>query len=112
MRPRWAHPRASALFHLQLRPDRIEPRVLGPLKTQVLGRRIRLPAGITQLECLGQGFPYRRQFALHGLNRRKVNRYHRIEFEELRRYQSAQQQDSEQALQDLTQLSEDLVLAF
>ena len=43
---------------------------------------------------------------------RKVNRHHRIEFEELHRYQSAQQQDSEQALQDLTQLSEDLVLAF
>ena len=43
---------------------------------------------------------------------RKVNRHRRIEFEELRRYQSAQQQQSEQALQDLTQLSEELRLEF
>lgn len=43
---------------------------------------------------------------------RKVNRHRRIEFEELRRYQSAQQQQSEQALQDLTQLSEELGLEF
>ena len=43
---------------------------------------------------------------------RKVNRHRRIEFEELRRYQAAQQQQSEQALQDLTQLSEDLGLEF
>ena len=35
-----------------------------------------------------------------------------LNFEELRRYQAAQQQQSEQALQDLTQLSEDLGLAF
>lgn len=41
---------------------------------------------------------------------RKVNRHRRIEFEELRRYQAAQQQQSEQALQDLTQLSEELGL--
>ena len=34
------------------------------------------------------------------------------EFEELRRYQAAQQQQSEQALQDLTQLSEALGLEF
>ena len=33
------------------------------------------------------------------LNCRKVNRHRRIEFEELRRYQSEQQQKSEQALQ-------------
>lgn len=43
---------------------------------------------------------------------RKVNRHRRIEFEELRRYQAAQQQQSEQALQDLTQLSEELGLEF
>ncbi|MDD5479379.1 helix-turn-helix domain-containing protein [Rhodoferax sp.] len=43
---------------------------------------------------------------------RKVNRHRRIEFEELRRYQTAQQQQSEQALQDLTQLSEELRLEF
>ena len=43
---------------------------------------------------------------------RKVNRHRRIEFEELRRYQAAQQQQSEQALQELTQLSEELRLEF
>lgn len=43
---------------------------------------------------------------------RKVNRHRRIEFEELRRYQAAQQQQSEQALQDLAQLSEELGLEF
>ena len=43
---------------------------------------------------------------------RKVNRHRRIEFEELRRYQAAQQQQSEQALQDLTRLSEELGLEF
>ncbi len=43
---------------------------------------------------------------------RKVNRHRRIEFEELRRYQAAQQQQSEQALQDLTKLSEALGLKF
>jgi excisionase family DNA binding protein len=43
---------------------------------------------------------------------RKVNRHRRIEFEELRRYQTAQQQQSEQALQDLTKLSEELGLEF
>ncbi|BCO29784.1 hypothetical protein MIZ03_4708 [Rhodoferax lithotrophicus] len=43
---------------------------------------------------------------------RKVNRHRRIEFEELRRYQAAQQQQSEQALQDLTKLSEELGLAL
>jgi excisionase family DNA binding protein len=41
---------------------------------------------------------------------RKVNRHRRIEFEELRRYQAMQQQQSEQALQDLTKLSEELGL--
>ena len=41
---------------------------------------------------------------------RKVNRHRRIEFEELRRYQAAQQQQLEQALQDLTKLSEELGL--
>ena len=43
---------------------------------------------------------------------RKVNRHRRIEFAELRRYQAAQQQQSEKALQDLTQLSEELGLEF
>ena len=41
---------------------------------------------------------------------RKVNRHRRIEFEELRRYHAAQQEQSEQALQDLTKLSEELGL--
>jgi predicted nuclease of restriction endonuclease-like (RecB) superfamily len=49
---------------------------------------------------------------LNRLKCRKVNRHRRIEFEELRRYQAAQQQQSEQALQDLTQLSEALGLEF
>lgn len=40
---------------------------------------------------------------------RKVS-HRRIEFEELRRYQTEQQQKSEQALQDLTKLSEELGL--
>jgi excisionase family DNA binding protein len=43
---------------------------------------------------------------------RKVNRHRRIEFEELRRYQAAQQKQSEQALQDLTRVSEELALEF
>lgn len=43
---------------------------------------------------------------------RKVNRHRRIEFEELRRYQAEQQQQSEQALQELTKLSEELGLEF
>jgi excisionase family DNA binding protein len=43
---------------------------------------------------------------------RKVNRHRRIEFEELRRYQTAQQQKSEQALQDLAKRSEELGLEF
>ena len=43
---------------------------------------------------------------------RKVNRHRRIEFEELRRYQTEQQQKSEQALQDLTKLPEKLGLEF
>lgn len=43
---------------------------------------------------------------------RKVNRHRRIEFEELRRYQAEQQTRSEQALQALTKLSEDLKLEF
>jgi excisionase family DNA binding protein len=46
------------------------------------------------------------------LNCRKVNRHRRIEFEELRRYQAEQQKKSEQALQDLTKLSESLRLEF
>jgi excisionase family DNA binding protein len=41
---------------------------------------------------------------------RKVNRHRRIEFEELRRYQTEQQQRSEQTLQDLTKLPEELGL--
>jgi excisionase family DNA binding protein len=41
---------------------------------------------------------------------RKVNRHRRIEFEELRRYQAEQQSKSEQALQELTQFSEELRL--
>lgn len=43
---------------------------------------------------------------------RKVNHHRRIEFEELRRYQTAQQQQLVQVLQDLTQLSEELGLEF
>ncbi|MCW2312220.1 hypothetical protein [Rhodoferax antarcticus] len=41
---------------------------------------------------------------------RKVNRHRRIDFEELRRYQAAQQQQLELSLQDLTKLSEELGL--
>ena len=43
---------------------------------------------------------------------RKLNRHRRIEFEELRRYQAEQQKQSEDALQDLTQLSEAQGLEF
>jgi len=43
---------------------------------------------------------------------RKVNRHRRIEFDELRRYQAEQRQKSAQALQDLTKLSDSLVLPF
>jgi excisionase family DNA binding protein len=43
---------------------------------------------------------------------RKVGRHRRIEFNELRRYQAAQQQTAEQALQTLTDLSQDLGLGY
>lgn len=43
---------------------------------------------------------------------RKVGRHRRIEFNELRRYQAAQQQASEQALQALADLSQDLGLGY
>lgn len=53
-----------------------------------------------------------KEIEVNRLKCRKVNRHRRIEFEELLRYQAAQQQQSEQALQDLTQLSEALGLEF
>ncbi len=43
---------------------------------------------------------------------RKVGRHRRIEFEELRRYQTAQVEQSEQALQKLAALSQDLSLGY
>ncbi len=43
---------------------------------------------------------------------RKVGRHRRIEFEELRRYQAAQREQSEKALQELTNLSQDLGLGY
>jgi excisionase family DNA binding protein len=43
---------------------------------------------------------------------RKVGRHRRIEFNELRRYQTAQRQESEKALQELTDLSQDLNLGY
>ena len=43
---------------------------------------------------------------------RKVGRHRRIEFEELRRYQAAQRAQSEQALQKLAELSQDLGLGY
>ena len=43
---------------------------------------------------------------------RKVGRHRRIEFEELRRYQAAQSEQSEQALRKLTELSQDLGLGY
>jgi excisionase family DNA binding protein len=43
---------------------------------------------------------------------RKVGRHRRIEFNELRRYQAAQQQASEQSLQALADLSQDLGLGY
>jgi excisionase family DNA binding protein len=43
---------------------------------------------------------------------RKVGRHRRIEFEELRRYQAAQGEQSEQALQELAALSQDLGLGY
>ncbi len=43
---------------------------------------------------------------------RKVGRHRRIEFEELRRYQATQREQSEQALQKLAQLSQDLGLGY
>ena len=43
---------------------------------------------------------------------RKVGRHRRIEFEELRRYQAAQRERSEGALQELANLSQDLGLGY
>jgi excisionase family DNA binding protein len=43
---------------------------------------------------------------------RKVGRHRRIEFNELRRYQAAQREQSEQALQELAKLSQDLGLGY
>jgi len=43
---------------------------------------------------------------------RKVGRHRRIEFEELRRYQAAQCERSEQALQKLADLSQELGLSY
>ena len=43
---------------------------------------------------------------------RKVGRHRRIEFEELRRYQAAQRERSEQALQKLADLSQELGLGY
>jgi excisionase family DNA binding protein len=43
---------------------------------------------------------------------RKVGRHRRIEFEELRRYQADQTAHSEQALQKLAELSQDLGLGY
>ena len=43
---------------------------------------------------------------------RKVGRHRRIEFEELRRYQAAQRAQSEEALQKLADLSQDLSLGY
>ena len=43
---------------------------------------------------------------------RKVGRHRRIEFEELRRYQAAQRERSEQALQKLADLSQELGLSY
>jgi hypothetical protein len=41
-----------------------------------------------------------------------VNRHRRIEFSELRRYQAGQQKRSEDALQKLTTMSEELGMEF
>jgi excisionase family DNA binding protein len=43
---------------------------------------------------------------------RKVGRHRRIEFEELRRYQAAQRAQSEEALQKLADLSQELGLGY
>jgi len=43
---------------------------------------------------------------------RKVGRHRRIEFDELRRYQAAQRAQSEEALQKLADLSQDLDLGY
>ena len=43
---------------------------------------------------------------------RKVGRHRRIEFTELRRYQGAQRLESEKALQELADLSQDLRLGY
>lgn len=43
---------------------------------------------------------------------RKVGRHRRIEFDELRRYQAAQRAQSEEALQKLANLSQDLGLGY
>jgi excisionase family DNA binding protein len=43
---------------------------------------------------------------------RKVGRHRRIEFDELRRYQTAQRERSEAALQELVQMSQDLGLGY
>ena len=43
---------------------------------------------------------------------RKVGRHRRIEFEELRRYQARQRDETEKALQELADLSQDLGLGY
>ena len=43
---------------------------------------------------------------------RKIGRQHRLEFTELRRYQGAQRLESERALQELADLSQDLRLRY
>ncbi len=43
---------------------------------------------------------------------RKVGRHRRIEFEELRRYQAAQRDESDRALKELADLSQDLRLGY
>jgi excisionase family DNA binding protein len=43
---------------------------------------------------------------------RKVGRHRRIEFEELRRYQATQREQSDKAMQELADLSQDLGLGY
>lgn len=53
-----------------------------------------------------------KQIELGKLKCRKVGRHRRIEFEELTRFQAQLRQESEQALQDLTAMSQELGVGY
>ncbi|UUZ72203.1 helix-turn-helix domain-containing protein [Polaromonas sp. P1(28)-8] len=98
-------PRAAVLCRCVAPDGKARTDVAGPPKTRTHD------AGSGQFLNVSRPFVIK-EIEANRLKCRKVNRHRRIEFEELRRYQLEQQQKSEQALQALTKLSEDLGLEF